>query len=383
MTKAKGNEEAVPHKVNRLQLLFNAEHEPYLYGVIHIVDGDIDNQWSESPFIISKRRAEGETFYGTIARTLTRITTQLARLEKFRAESGRELAAAGIKLVDDESLLPVSELTDRIMDEQEELVEDVLLSISVHVPVLSAQGLLSEQPLLRLPSVPRSAALQGLGDLFLVAPVNQNEQHPARPFTPIGPSMVGPALDHDAARSDLHLLVVQHQNDLTVDHDPVVDGLGAVHQRMLCPCPGRGCPGSANLIPRFLNAVYILSMKLGRLGRKVHEPDSRPVPGRRQDQRAGGRVGTVIDQCGRALCGPNLVKDKARKDVQFSYRWECAVGADDGIAVAVVTRDDAANRAWGLGGGHRRDYRRRPESGSPVSSLASPVRSFSARSSRA
>ena len=128
----------MPHdKVNRLQLLFNAEHKPYLYGVVHIVDGDSDKQWWENPFIISKRRAEGETFYGTISRTLTRITTQLTKLEKFRANTVRQLNAAGTKPVGDQSLLPDSELTDRILDDQEELIEDVLLSISVHVRVLS------------------------------------------------------------------------------------------------------------------------------------------------------------------------------------------------------------------------------------------------------
>lgn len=123
--------------MNRLHLLFNAEHKPYLYGAVHIVDGDVDNQWWEKPFVISKRRPGGETFYGTIARTLSRIATQLARLEKFRVETSRQLAAAGVKPVGDESLLPVSELTDQILDEQEELVEDVLLSISVYVRVLS------------------------------------------------------------------------------------------------------------------------------------------------------------------------------------------------------------------------------------------------------
>ena len=123
-------------KVNRLHLVFNGEHKPYLYGAIHIVDGD--NQWWEKPFVISKRRAEGEIFYGTIARNLTRIKTQLARLKKFQAETERRLAAAGIELIGDaDSQLPDSELTDRILDEQEELIEDVLLSISVHVRVLS------------------------------------------------------------------------------------------------------------------------------------------------------------------------------------------------------------------------------------------------------
>lgn len=82
-------------KVNRLHLVFNGEHKPYLYGAIHIVDGD--NQWWEKPFVISKRRAEGEIFYGTIARNLTRIKTQLARLKKFQAETERRrrLATAG------------------------------------------------------------------------------------------------------------------------------------------------------------------------------------------------------------------------------------------------------------------------------------------------
>ena len=34
-------------KYNSIQLMFNAENKPYLYGAIHIVDGDIDNQWWE------------------------------------------------------------------------------------------------------------------------------------------------------------------------------------------------------------------------------------------------------------------------------------------------------------------------------------------------
>ena len=123
---------------NRLQLVFNAEHKPYLYGAIHIVDGDVANQWWERPFVISKRRADGETFYGTIARTLTRIKTQLARLEQFRTETERRLATADIKLVDQAALqLPDSEVTDQILDAQDELIEDVLLSVSVYVRVLS------------------------------------------------------------------------------------------------------------------------------------------------------------------------------------------------------------------------------------------------------
>ena len=83
-------EDAMPQgPVNRLQLVFNAEHKPYLYGAIHIVDGDVANQWWEKPFVMSKRCADGETFYGTVVRTLTKIKTQLARLEQFRSPRRR------------------------------------------------------------------------------------------------------------------------------------------------------------------------------------------------------------------------------------------------------------------------------------------------------
>ena len=124
--------------MNRVQVLFNDRHKPYLYGAIHIVDGNIDNQWWEKPFVISKRRADGETFYGTVARTLTKLRSQLARLVRFRIESEQRLSSAGISPVGDAgSELPDSPLTDQILAEQEDLIEEVLLSISVPVRVLS------------------------------------------------------------------------------------------------------------------------------------------------------------------------------------------------------------------------------------------------------
>ena len=125
-------------KVNRIQVIFNAEHKPYLYGAIHIVDGGVDNQWSEGPFVISKRGAAGETSYGTVARTITKVWSQLERLDKFRSDADRRLNAAGIRAVDHAgSQLPESNLADQILDEQEDVIEEVLLCISVYVRVLS------------------------------------------------------------------------------------------------------------------------------------------------------------------------------------------------------------------------------------------------------
>ena len=124
---------------NRVQLVFNAEHKPYLYGAIHIVNGDEQNQRWENPFIVSKTSASGEeVVYGTIKRTLQRISAQLDRLKKFQADAHAKLDAYGISSVDGKKgLLPESDVANQIIDEQDNLIEDVLIGVSVHIRILS------------------------------------------------------------------------------------------------------------------------------------------------------------------------------------------------------------------------------------------------------
>ena len=124
---------------NRVQVRFNAEHKPYLYGMIHIVDGDLANQWWGKPFVISKRTADGrEIVYGTVARTMENARSQLDRLEAFGSDAQKRLDAAGIGPFEGTVWqLPPCEITDRILDEQDTLVEEVLLIVSVNVRVLS------------------------------------------------------------------------------------------------------------------------------------------------------------------------------------------------------------------------------------------------------
>lgn len=126
-------------KFNRVQVMFNAEHRPYLYGAIHIVDGDLANQWCERPFVISRTTAGGrEIVYGTVARTIENVRSQLDRLQAFRSEAQRRLDAAGIEPIEGTvSQLPPCDITDRIFDEQDALVEEVLPIVSVNVRVLS------------------------------------------------------------------------------------------------------------------------------------------------------------------------------------------------------------------------------------------------------
>ena len=126
-------------KFNRVQIVFNAKHKPYLYGAVLIVDGDLKNQRWEKPFVISKRRSDGEEiFYGTVKRMLDKILSQVDKLKNFQLETQRKLDAAGLTpLIQKNSILPESEVTDRILDEQEDLIEDVLLPISVNIRILS------------------------------------------------------------------------------------------------------------------------------------------------------------------------------------------------------------------------------------------------------
>ena len=123
---------------NKLHIFFNTEAMPYLYCVVHRVDSSLDNQWWEKPFILSKRKVDGkEVVYGTIRRTIDKIFSQLGRLEQFSSVSRARLEAAGIEIDDEPKILSDSELENSIVDEQEELVEDVLISISVNVRILS------------------------------------------------------------------------------------------------------------------------------------------------------------------------------------------------------------------------------------------------------
>ncbi len=124
---------------NRVQILYKAEHKPYLYGLVHRVDGDPNNQWLEKPFVISKKMWNGEeVVYGTVKRLLEKIIFQLDRLKRFQSEAQATLDSAGIAPLSRENpILPESEASDRILDDQDALIEDVLVTTSVDIRILS------------------------------------------------------------------------------------------------------------------------------------------------------------------------------------------------------------------------------------------------------
>ena len=85
---------------NRVQVFFK-ERYPYIYGAIHVVDGTLENQRFENPFLVAKKRADGDRmFFGTVALTMTKIWSQLDKLKTFQRFTEKRLAAAGIRPID-------------------------------------------------------------------------------------------------------------------------------------------------------------------------------------------------------------------------------------------------------------------------------------------
>ena len=126
-----------PPRLNRVQVVYNSNHSPYLYGALHVIDGNPEGQFWHRPFAISKRDSDGnEIVYGTVTRLLDRIIGQFQRLTAFQESADRKLRDAGIAVDGLTPELPDSPITDAVIDEQERLFEDVLLTTSIYVRIL-------------------------------------------------------------------------------------------------------------------------------------------------------------------------------------------------------------------------------------------------------
>jgi len=112
---------------------------PYVYGTFLIVQGDLENQWSSQPFIVSGRDADGkEIVYGSVPRAQDMILWKLRSLTEFAERSQHMLHEAGITVPRDGFLGDIdSPVAKRVLDDQERLFEDVLLSTGLRVRTLS------------------------------------------------------------------------------------------------------------------------------------------------------------------------------------------------------------------------------------------------------
>ncbi len=151
----------------------------------------------------------------------------------------------------------------------------------------------------------RDARSIGLtGPLFELA-VDQDEAYPARLVRPVGPGVVGAALDDHVARLAQHLGVVEHHPDLAGQDDAVIDRLGAVHQRMRRRVGFVGGMLGAELAKALQRRIAVDVADPVGLGRELDDAADRAVGARlERDFIAGGRGVVVAGQAARTCSAP-------------------------------------------------------------------------------
>jgi len=124
---------------NEVRMIFNGEYKPYVYAAICIVEGEKPNLRTSKPFIISKLKADGEEIvYGTIKQTMQRISSQLEKIKKLETHFRDKFNVRGNLDADGQHIsLPENDITDQILDEQEVILEEVLINVSVHIRILA------------------------------------------------------------------------------------------------------------------------------------------------------------------------------------------------------------------------------------------------------
>ena len=127
-----GAEQRPYEPLNRILVIYRRVGA-YQYGAISKMGGNPDHLEWHSPFLISKSNSAGEEeVYGTVRGTLKRIADQLAKFEAFHKRTSQRLSDVGIA-VDQNHLLPSSDVANSIIEEQDALIEEVVLITSIHV----------------------------------------------------------------------------------------------------------------------------------------------------------------------------------------------------------------------------------------------------------
>lgn len=125
---------------NRVQVLYNGSHPPLMFGVINVVCGAVENQRNHGPFLVSKRLADGsKVVFGTVTGVIDKIAAQFDRFGPLNREFERALDAAGIAVDPAEPVLPPGTELDALMDKQDRLIEEVLLTTSIYFRTLVQQ----------------------------------------------------------------------------------------------------------------------------------------------------------------------------------------------------------------------------------------------------
>ena len=127
---------------NRLFLMYRYVGA-YLYGALHIVRGDVQSQETSYPFIISKKYRGSEVVYGSVLNLIVKVAGAMFRfdrcqrgLDKTMPEEFRTSIQANIQNDQVTYQLPEGDLSEAILHQVNEGLEDAILLSSLHLRTL-------------------------------------------------------------------------------------------------------------------------------------------------------------------------------------------------------------------------------------------------------
>ena len=139
--------------MNELQRLYVRYQKsgPFLYGHIHVVRGNVDNQEASYPFIVSKHIQNREIVYGSMIALMNKIAGLKFRFDERQRAIGQSLpedVKSSVRtVVENDKVvheLPESEQLDWVLQEQEERLEEtimlMLLNLRTLLDILSGKG---------------------------------------------------------------------------------------------------------------------------------------------------------------------------------------------------------------------------------------------------
>src|SRR5690606_7692964 len=171
-------------------------------------------------------------------------------------------------------------------------------------------------------------------EILVELTVDQNERDAARLAGAVRPAVIRAALDHDVAGAADGLAFVENQRDLAFEDDPVVDRLGAVHERV---------PRAAAGVRRRIGGTdfgEVRACLFGRdrreariLGRYLEHANPRAVLRRRENDAVLGRLAArAVDARRRLARVPDLVEQRSALAADPSDAGRGAVLEDDRAA---------------------------------------------------
>ncbi len=157
--------------------------------------------------------------------------------------------------------------------------------------------------------------------------------------------MIGTALDDDVPGFHHCLVFIEDQSDLPFEHDAVVDGGRAMHERMTITAMAAGegiCP--ADILELLQGFCRVGRGVLRGLGRKFVDPDTGAAHRWGEHESGDRRIHAEAIDGGRCPAGiPNFEETGAIRAHRPLLRG-AGIACDDGHALVIVAGDDAPER---------------------------------------